>query len=85
MHGTYHHLSSKHLPHNLAEVSYRFNRPLLFREMFPRFAIAVLRTAPMPYRVLKLAENCAYKVSSCAVRVMNPGYRSDRTQTSTSG
>ena len=57
LHGTYHHLSSKHLPRYLAEFSYRFNRRFSLREMFPRLAFVALRTAPMPYRVLKLAEN----------------------------
>ena len=57
LHGTYHHLSSKHLPRYLAEFSYRFNRRFSLREMFPRLAFVALRTPPMPYRVLKLAEN----------------------------
>ena len=59
LHGTYHRLSSKHLPRYLAEFSYRFNRRFSLREMFPRLAFVALRTAPMPYRVLKLAENYA--------------------------
>ena len=59
LHGTYHHLSSKHLPRYLAEFSYRFNRRFSLRQMFPRLAFVALRTAPMPYRVLKLAENYA--------------------------
>ena len=59
LHGTYHHLSSKHLPRYLAEFSYRFNRRFSLREMFPRLAFVALRTAPMSYRVLKLAENYA--------------------------
>ena len=41
----------------LAEFSYRFNRRFSLSEMFPRLAFVALRTAPMPYRVLKLAEN----------------------------
>ena len=56
-HGTYHHFSSKHLPRYLAEFSYRFSRRFSLTEMFPRLAFVALRTAPMPYRVLKLAEN----------------------------
>ena len=36
LHGTYHHLSSKHLPRYLTECSYRFNRRFSLREMFPR-------------------------------------------------
>ena len=57
LHGTYHHLSFKHLPRYLAEFSYRFNRRFSLSEMFPRLAFVALRTPPMPYRVLKLAEN----------------------------
>ena len=41
----------------LAEFSYRFSRRFSLREMFPRLAFVALRTEPMPYRVLKLAEN----------------------------
>ena len=58
-HGTYHHLSSKHLPRYLAEFSYRFSRRFSLRDMFPRLAFVAVRTPPMPYRVLKLAENYA--------------------------
>ena len=57
--GTYHHLSSKHLPRYLAEFSYRFSHRLSLREMFPRLAFASVRTSPVPYRVLKLAETYA--------------------------
>ena len=56
-HRTYHHFSSKHLPPSLAEFSYRFSRRFSLREMFPRLAFVALHIAPMPYRVLKLAEN----------------------------
>ena len=59
LHGSYHNVSSKHLPRYLAEFSYRFNRRFSLREMFPRLAFVALRTPPMPYRVLKLAENYA--------------------------
>lgn len=48
---------ASHLPRYLAEFSYRFNRRFSLCEMFPRLAFVALRTAPMPYRVLKLAEN----------------------------
>ena len=50
-------LMTTHLPRYLAEFSCRFSRRFLLREMFPRLAFVALRTAPMPYRVLKLAEN----------------------------
>ena len=59
LHGTCHHLSSTHLPRYLAEFSYRFNRRFSLCELFPRLAFVALRTPPMPYRVLKLAENYA--------------------------
>ena len=59
MHGSYHSVSSRHLPRYLAEFSYRFNRRFSLREMFPRLAYVALRTQPIPNRVLKLAENCA--------------------------
>ena len=57
-HGTHHHFSSKHAPRYLVGFSYRFSRRFSLREMFPRLAFVALRTAPKPYRVLKLAENC---------------------------
>ena len=56
-HGTCHHFSARRLPRYLAEFSYRFSRRFSLTEMFPRLAFVALRTAPMPYRVLKLAEN----------------------------
>ena len=59
LHGIYHHVSSKHLARYLAEFSYWFNRRFLLPEMFPRLAYVALRAPPMPYRVLKLAENNA--------------------------
>ena len=57
LHGSYHRVSSKHLPRYLAEFSYRFNRRFSLREMFPRLVHVALRTPPVPNRVLKLAEN----------------------------
>ena len=54
---TYHHFRSKHLPRYLAEFSHRFSRRFSLREMFPRLSFVALRTAPMSYRVLKLAKN----------------------------
>ena len=57
LHGTCHHVSSKRLPRYLAEFSYRFSRRFSLPEMFPRLAFVAPRTAPMPYRALKLAEN----------------------------
>ena len=43
----------------MKERDYRFNRRISQREMFPRLASVALRTAPRPYRVLKLPENFA--------------------------
>jgi len=56
IHGTYHAVSPKHLPRYLAEFSYRFNRRFKLAEMLPRLAYIALRTPPMPYRLLKVAE-----------------------------
>lgn len=56
IHGTYHALRHKHLPRYLAEFCYRFNRRFRLEDMVPRLANAALRTAPMPERLLKLAE-----------------------------
>lgn len=57
IHGTYHAVSSKHLPRYLAEFSYRFNRRFALGEMLPRLAWIALRTPPVPYRLLKMAES----------------------------
>ena len=54
--GTYHHMSSKHLPRYLAKFSYRFNRRFQLDEMLPRLAYVALHTPPMLHRLLKLAE-----------------------------
>lgn len=56
LHGTYHAFSHKHGARYLAEFEYRFNRRLSLPDMIPRLAFVALRTPPMPYRLLKLAE-----------------------------
>ena len=56
MRGSYHNASGQHLPRYLAEFCYRFNRRFNLAAMLPRLAFAALRTPPMPYRLLKLAE-----------------------------
>jgi transposase-like protein len=56
MRGTYHHASANHLPRYLAEFCYRFNRRFDLAAMLPRLGYAAVRTPPMPYRLLKLAE-----------------------------
>ena len=55
--GTFHKLSSKHLPRHLATFQYRFNRRYKLEDMIPRLAYVAMRTVPMPKRLLKLAEN----------------------------
>lgn len=57
LHGTYHKVSSKHLPRYLAEFCYRFNRRFDLAAMLPRLGYAAAHTPPMPYRLLTLAES----------------------------
>ena len=54
--GTYRSIAPKHVPRYLAEFEYRFNRRYDLAAMLPRLATAALKTPPMPYRLLKLAE-----------------------------
>ena len=56
---TYRAINSKHVPRYLAEFAYRFNRRYDLAAMIPRLTWAAVRTPPMPYRLLKLAENHA--------------------------
>ncbi len=56
--GTYRAINSKHVPRYLAEFEYRFNRRYDLAAMIPRLCWASVRTTPMPYRLLKLAEVC---------------------------
>ena len=46
----------KHVPRSLAEFEYRFNRRYDLAGLIPRLAWASVRTSPMSYRLLKLAE-----------------------------
>ena len=55
--GTYRSISSKHVPRYLAEYQYRFNRRYDLAAMIPRLTWAGVRTLPMPYTLLKLAED----------------------------
>lgn len=59
MTGTYRAIRAKHVPRYLAEFEYRFNRRFDLAAMMPRLGWAAVRTPPMPYRFLKLAEECA--------------------------
>ena len=54
--GTYHAINRKHVPRYLAEFEYRFNRRYDLAVIIPRLTWAAVRTTPMPYRLLKLAE-----------------------------
>lgn len=55
--GTFHKLSKSHLPRHLATFQYRFNRRFKLGDMIERLAFVSLRTPPIPYRLLKIAEN----------------------------
>jgi transposase-like protein len=57
--GTYRAIHSKHAPRYLAEFEYRFNRRYDLAAILPRLLRAAVRTAPMPYRLLKLPDACA--------------------------
>lgn len=49
--------AQKHAPRRLAEFAYRFNRRYDLPSMIPRLGWIAARTPPMPYRLLKLAED----------------------------
>lgn len=55
--GTYRHLDGKHAPRYLAEFQYRFNRRYDLASLMGRLAWASVRTPPMPYHLLRLAES----------------------------
>ena len=57
--GTYRAIHDKHAPRYLAEFEYRFNRRYDLAAMMPRLGYVAVRTPPMPYRLLKLAEDHA--------------------------
>ena len=54
--GTYRAVREKHVPRYLAEFEYRFNRRYRLETMIARLAYVAVRTAPMPYELLKLAD-----------------------------
>jgi ribosomal protein L37AE/L43A len=54
---TFRSVSRKHVPRRLAEFEYRFNRRYDLPAMIPRLGWVAVRTPPMPYRLLKLAED----------------------------
>jgi len=55
----FHWISEAHAPRYLAEFEYRFNRRFVLGSMIERFAYVALRTPPMPYRLLRMAEQYA--------------------------
>jgi hypothetical protein len=57
--GTYRAIHHKHVPRYLVEFEYQFNRRYDLAVMMPRLAYIALRTPPMPYRRLRLAEDHA--------------------------
>jgi hypothetical protein len=55
--GTQHAIREQHAPRYLAEIEYRFNHRFDLPAMIERLTRVALRTPPMPYRLLKMAEN----------------------------
>lgn len=56
--GVYHAIAQdKYARRYLPEVAYRFNRRFQLREMLPRLATAMMRSAPCPKPVLRAASN----------------------------
>ena len=56
IHGTYHSVSSKHLPRYLAEFNFRFNNRFNKGSMIDVFIKQTVKTNPLPHYKLKLAE-----------------------------
>lgn len=56
IHGTYHSVSSKHLPRYLAEFNFRFNNRFQMGSMINVFINKAVKTKPLPHHKLKLAE-----------------------------
>lgn len=54
--GTFHAIREKHVPRYLAEFEYRFNRRFYLPAMIERLIFVSLRTPPMPYHLLRMAE-----------------------------
>ncbi len=54
--GTFHAIRKKHVPRYLAEFEYRFNRRFNLPAMIERLLCVALRTPPMPYPFLRMAE-----------------------------
>ncbi|MFC1830811.1 transposase, partial [Thermodesulfobacteriota bacterium] len=56
IHGTYHSVSSKHVPRYLAEFSFRFTNRFSMGSMIDRILKQATQTNPLPHHKLKLAE-----------------------------
>jgi hypothetical protein len=56
IHGTYHSVSSKHLPRYLAEFNFRFNNRFNMGSMIEVLLKQAVKTKPLPRHKLKLAE-----------------------------
>jgi hypothetical protein len=54
--GTFHAIREKHVPRYLAEFEYRFNRRVYLPAMIEWLVYVGLRTPPIPYHLLKMAE-----------------------------
>ena len=54
--GTYHSMRKKHVPRYLAEFCYRFYRCFQLDQMVAGLVYVAIRTAPLPQRLLKLAD-----------------------------
>lgn len=54
--GTYHAIRGQHAARYLAEFEYRFNRRYDLKSLTERFLVIALKTPPLPYRLLKLAD-----------------------------
>jgi hypothetical protein len=50
-------VGAKHLPRYLGAFAWRFNRRFVLKAIHERLTMAATTTPPMPYRLLKLAED----------------------------
>ncbi len=55
--GLYHAIQHKHFPRYLAEFCYRFNRLFQLDRLLLRLDFVALRTHPLPYHLLILADH----------------------------